>query len=142
MQLIKALVEEYKALIKEMFLYGIIGLTSAGIDTLVFHLLTDKLGMYSLFANIISVPVGICISFTLNLFFNFKTMDHIFRRFVSFFAVGMFGLLLSEGILVLGELNSWNILLTKIASVVIVAIVQYLLNKFISFRKTKVGEEK
>lgn len=138
----KNLFIKYKDLIREMFLYGIIGLTSAGIDTLVFHLLTKKAGMYSLFANMISVPIGICISFTLNLFFNFKTKDHILKRFISFFAVGMLGLVLSEAILAFGEHQSWNILITKIASVVIVAIVQYILNKFISFRKTKTEEAK
>lgn len=135
------LIQKYGALFKEMFLYGIIGVTSAGIDTLLFHLLTSKFGVYSLYANIFSVIVGICISFTLNLFFNFKTKDHIARRFASFFMIGMFGLLLSEGILALGEHQSWNMLLTKIASVVIVAIVQYILNKFISFRKTKQTKE-
>ena len=133
----KSLLHKYGPLLKEMFLYGIIGLTSSGIDTLLFHLLTSKVGIYSLYANIFSVIVGICISFTLNLFFNFKTKDHITRRFASFFMVGMFGLLLSEGILALGEHQSWNMLLTKIASVVIVAIIQYVLNKFISFRNTK-----
>ena len=133
----KSLLHKYGPLLKEMFLYGIIGLTSSGIDTLLFHLLTSKVGIYSLYANIFSVIVGICISFTLNLFFNFKTKDHIARRFASFFMVGMFGLLLSEGILALGEHQSWNMLLTKIASVVIVAIIQYVLNKFISFRNTK-----
>ena len=133
----KSLLHKYGPLLKEMFLYGIIGLTSSGIDTLLFHLLTSKVGIYSLYANIFSVIVGICISFTLNLFFNFKTKDHIARRFASFFMVGMFGLLLSEGILALGEHQSWNMLLTKSASVVIVAIIQYVLNKFISFRNTK-----
>lgn len=139
--MIKSLLQKFGPLLKEMFLYGIIGLTSSGIDTLLFHLLTSKFGVYSLFANIFSVIVGICISFTLNLFFNFKTKDHVARRFASFFLVGMFGLVLSEGILALGEHQSWNILLTKIASVVIVAIVQYILNKFISFRKTKETKE-
>ena len=138
----KNLLVKYKDLIREMFLYGIIGLTSAGIDTLVFHLLTKKVGMYSLFANMISVPIGICISFTLNLSFNFKTKDHVLKRFISFFAVGMFGLVLSEAILAIGEQQDWNILITKIASVVIVAIIQYILNKFISFRKAKTEEVK
>lgn len=133
----KALLQKYWPLLKEMVLYGIIGLTSSGIDTLLFHLLTSKVGIYSLYANIFSVIVGICISFTLNLFFNFKTKDHIARRFASFFLVGMFGLLLSEAILALGEHLSWNMLLTKIGSVVIVALVQYILNKFISFKKGK-----
>lgn len=138
----KELIKKYLPLIKEMFLYGIIGVISAGLDTLIFHLLTSKAGMYSLYANMISVPIGICVSFTLNLFFNFKTKDHILRRFISFFCVGMFGLLLSELILALGESKDWNMLITKIASVVIVAIVQYLLNKFISFRKTKKEDSK
>lgn len=129
--------QKYGVLLKEMFLYGIIGLTSACIDTLLFHLLTSKAGIYSLYANVCSVIVGICLSFTLNLFFNFKTKDHVARRFASFFMVGMFGLILSEAILALGELQSWNMLMTKIASVVIVAAIQYILNKFISFRKTR-----
>ncbi len=132
----QGIIKKYGPLLKEMILYGIIGATSAGVDTLLFHLLTSKLSVYSLYANIVSVIVGICISFTLNLFFNFKTKDHIGRRFLSFFLVGMFGLLLSEGILALGEHFSWNILWTKIASVIIVAAVQYVLNKFISFRKS------
>lgn len=133
----RLLFQKYGTLLKEIFLYGIIGMTSSGIDTLLFHLLTSRIGIYSLYANIFSVIVGICISFTLNLFFNFKTKDHIAKRFISFFMIGLFGLILSEGILAVGEHQSWDMLVTKIVSVVIVAIIQFILNKFISFSKGK-----
>lgn len=133
-QLIKKLCDRFPIL-REMFLYGIIGLTGSGIDTLLFLLLVYKLNIYSVVANCLSVVVGIFISFVLNMNFNFKTKDKVLRRFISFFAVGMFGLVMSTGIIALGEHFDWNILVTKICTIFIVAIVQYVLNKFISFKK-------
>jgi len=139
-QMIKKIFKRYRHLIREMFLYGIIGSTSAGIDTLVFSFLVFELGVFSVVANCISVVIGISISFTLNLNFTFKVKDKIVRRGISFFSVGLFGLSLSSGLIALGEYLDWNILYTKISTIFIVALIQYLLNKFISFRKTKLME--
>ncbi len=121
-------------LFKQLFLYGIIGLFSSTIDALFFHFLIYKLGVYSVIANVFSVILGILISFILNLNFNFKIKNKIIIRFFSFLVVGLFGLLLSTMIIALGEKSNWNIFITKIISIFIVAIVQFILNKFISFK--------
>lgn len=127
-------------LFKQLFLYGIIGAFSSGIDAILFHFLVYRVNIYSIVANIFSVLVGILISFFLNLNFNFKVKDRVFVRFLSFFAVGVLGLLLSTGIIALGEKLDWDIFITKIGSIFIVAMVQFILNKLISFRTKKYKE--
>ena len=127
-------------LFKQLFLYGIIGAFSSGIDAILFHFLVYRVNIYSIIANIFSVLVGILISFFLNLNFNFKVKDRVFVRFLSFFAVGVLGLLLSTGIIALGEKLDWDIFITKIESIFIVAMVQFILNKLISFRTKKYKE--
>lgn len=129
-------------LFKQLFLYGIIGAFSSGIDAILFHFLVYRVNVYSIVANIFSVLVGILISFFLNLNFNFKVKDRVFFRFLSFFTVGVLGLLLSTGIIALGEKLYWNIFITKIGSIFIVAMVQFILNKLISFRTKKLRSKK
>ena len=119
-------------LFKQLFLYGIIGAFSSGIDAILFHFLVYRVNVYSIVANIFSVLVGILISFFLNLNFNFKVKDRVFVRFLSFFTV----------IIALGEKLYWNIFITKIGSIFIVAMVQFILNKLISFRTKKLRSKK
>lgn len=124
-------------LFKQLFLYGIIGLFSSAMDALFFHFLVYRIHIYNVIANIYSVILGILISFFLNLNFNFKVKDKVLFRFCSFFAVGLFGLLLSTGIITLGEKAHWDIFITKIGSIFVVAAVQFILNKLISFKTNK-----
>lgn len=122
-------------LLKELFLYGVIGVISSSVDALLFKaLITYWLENY-LIVNSISVIAGILISFTLNLYFNFKTFDNILKRFISFFSVGIFGMLLSSMILTVGDKLNIDIFIVKLASIVIVAAIQFVLNKLLSFRK-------
>ena len=55
-----------------------------------------------------------------------------------FFAVGIFGMFLSSVLLhfFIDTLNL-NELLSKLASIIIVVIIQFILNKYISFREDK-----
>ena len=126
--------------LRQLFLYGIIGLFSSTIDALFFHFLVYKVHIYSVIANIFSVVLGILISFILNLNFNFKVKDKIFIRFLSFFTVGLLGLLLSTVIIALGEKLNWDIFITKIGSIFIIAMVQFILNKLVSFKTKKYKE--
>lgn len=126
--------EKYKQLIKQMLLYGVIGGLSAAVDVLVFTLLLQT-GLYELVANIFSVHVGIFISFCLNRRYNFKKTDRIAKRFVSFYLTGLLGLGLSSFILWGGMQLSFSALVTKVFSVLIVAAVQFVINRFITFRE-------
>ena len=132
--LIKALYSKFRNLI----LYGIIGCCTASLDFLIFTGLTQWTPTHYIVANAISCSTGILCSFLLNRKYNFKVTDHTMRRMVIFFSVGIFGLLLSSVILHFCIDNmQWNELISKLTSIVIVVIIQFFLNKYISFREDK-----
>jgi putative flippase GtrA len=121
---------------RNLILYGIIGGFSAGIDFLVFYLLTSYLEVFYLLANIISVTIGITISFVLNKNFNFKVKDKVFKRFLIFISVGFGGLLLSSALLYfLIDILSFEKNISKFLSIVFVVLIQYFANKFVTFKK-------
>jgi putative flippase GtrA len=116
-------------------LYGIIGGFCAALDFGVYTALCYFDMMPYLWANIISIHVGIFMSFLLNRSFNFKVKDKATKRFLSFYAVGLTGLGISELMLYLMvTLGGMNELLCKLISIVVVALIQFLLNKYITFR--------
>jgi putative flippase GtrA len=59
-------------------------------------------------------------------------------RFLSFYVVGITGLLISSGLLVLFiEKMQIHELVSKAITVIVVALIQFLLNKYISFKHGK-----
>jgi putative flippase GtrA len=75
-------------------------------------------------------------SFMLNRKFNFKKTDRVLFRAVSFYLTGLFGLVMSEGLLWLGTIClNFAVIPIKIASVIVVAGTQFIINKSIAFRK-------
>jgi putative flippase GtrA len=91
--------------------------------------------MYYLAANCISVLAGIATSFSLNRTYNFKVKDKTIRRFSIFLMVGLCGMLLSNLILWMGiDKMGGDELIVKLASIFLVALFQFLLNKYVTFR--------
>lgn len=128
------MLEKIKKMFREMFLYGIFGVFSASMDTLSFYLLS-KTTIPMIVVNFISVNIGITISFLLNSFINFRKTDKLKLRALRFYGVGYVGLLLSTLILWVGiEQLSFDKMGVKIFSVIFVAVIQYLANKFITFK--------
>ena len=123
-----------KAFLRNFFLYGLIGGISAGFDALVFAVLVKGLGWNEFLGNAVSTHCGIFLSFFLNSRYNFKKTDKLSRRFLSFYLTGLFGLALSSGILGLG--NHWEIdpMFTKLAAIIIVAVIQFFINRAAAFR--------
>ena len=120
-------------IIKEMFLYGLIGGTSALLDALLFIVLR-KIGLQIYVSNFISINAGIALSFVLNTYFNFKKTDNLKKRAVSFFSVGYIGLLLSFLILYIFVTKmNFNEVVIKLFSIVFVAAVQFVLNKLFTY---------
>lgn len=119
---------------RNLILYGIIGGLSSGLDALVFALLIRIPSANRFAVNTLSVHCGIFLSFFLNSRYNFKKTDHIRERFIPFYLTGLFGLLLSQGILWLGGYLGADTLLTKLVSIVIVALVQFFINRAVAFR--------
>lgn len=120
---------------RDLILYGLIGVLSSSLDFGVYTVLVKCLSLNYLLANSISVVVGITTSFTLNRKYNFKVSDKTIRRFAIFMTVGLCGLILSNLILFVC-INTIHIneLLSKLLSIALVVILQFLANKFITFK--------
>lgn len=131
----KIKVLEKYPIIKEMFLYGIIGVLSSTIDSLFFILLT-KVNFMELIANFISVNIGITVSFFLNTYCNFKQKNNLGKKAISFFGVGYIGLAISTLIIYIFITKlRYNAVIVKIVSVIIVAMIQFILNKVFTYKK-------
>lgn len=129
---IKTLYNKYRNLIN----YCIIGCSGALLDFLLYSLLISIFKMHYLIANIISVTLGITNNFFLNAFLNFKVTDNIGKRFVSFYMVGMLGLIISESLLyMLIDMFNINSIIAKILTIFVITVIQYILNKTVTFKK-------
>ena len=121
---------------RELVMYCMIGCTGATLDFVIYAALTSCNAMHYQLANYFSVSVGIVNNFFLNYYFTFKTRDHIFIRLISFYCIGMFGWLLSAVILwICIEKLNLNVLVAKLCTIVMVTVVQFCFNKFITFKK-------
>jgi len=132
-EIIKTLYQKFRNLI----LYGLIGGLSSSIDFLIYTILVKFVLENYLVANSLSVTVGILISFTLNRKYNFKVTDKTVKRLLIFFAVGFSGMIVSNALLYLFiDVMQLNEILSKLMSIVVVVICQFLVNKYVTF-KTK-----
>lgn len=131
-------IKRYYSRFRNLILYGIIGGFCASLDFAIYTLLCHYDLVPFLWANVISIHTGIICSFILNRTFNFKIKDKTPQRFLSFYVVGLVGLAISEGMLyVMVTLGGWNELICKLISIVIVALIQFVLNKYITFNTKK-----
>lgn len=131
----KEILKKYYYRFRNLILYGIIGGFCATLDFVVYTLLCHFDIMPYLWANVISIHCGIICSFLLNRSFNFKVKDKPSQRFLSFYIVGLIGLGISEGMLYLMvTIGGWHEILCKLISVAVVALVQFILNKYITFK--------
>ena len=123
---------------RNLILYGIIGGFCAGLDFGIYSGLCYWDIMPYLLANIISIHVGIFTSFVLNRSINFKVKDKVKTRFLSFYVVGLVGLGISTLMLwLMVDMAHWNEIVCKLVTIVVVALVQFLLNKHITFKSNK-----
>lgn len=123
---------------KQFFIYALIGASGALLDYLAFLVMMQFLPIHYLFINFISTTMGIANNFFLNARFNFKIRDNMLRRFVSFYAIGMLGLVVASGMLYgLIDLLAFPPALAKLLSIVVIVLLQYQLNKRISFKNSQ-----
>jgi putative flippase GtrA len=128
-----SIIRRHGSFLRQFILYGIIGCLAAIIDSFLFYVLSKSLNVN--ISNFISVNCGIVLSFFMNTFVNFKIKNKMVKRVLLFFFIAYCGLGLSMIILWVG-VNRMDIekMYVKIASVIIVAIIQFTLNKRITYR--------
>ena len=121
---------------RNLILYGIIGGFCAALDFGIYTLLCHFDILPYLWANVISTHIGIFTSFFLNRSLNFKVKDKTPQRFLSFYAVGLTGLSMSSFMLwLMVDKVGWNELVCKLITIVFVSLMQFCLNKYITFKK-------
>jgi putative flippase GtrA len=119
---------------RSLLLYTLIGISGVVLDYLLFLVLFNAVGLHEQVANAISTTAGITNNFVLNARFNFRRSDRIVMRFLRFYAVGIAGIGLT--FVLLHVFSGWlgiNPNLVKAASLPIVLLFQYTLNKKWSF---------
>ncbi len=120
--------------VRHLLVYCCIGFCGAGVDFL-FYCILLNCGVHYLVANAVSVLSGITLNFFLNAFLNFRITDHVWARFLSFSSIGLFGFLISSACLYTSvEIFSCDRVIAKIITIGIVVVIQFSLNRLITFK--------
>lgn len=144
--------------IKELIKYGIVGVIGLIIDMGIYYLLVRKLETHYpfsisikelfglgmsvrmidiLISNIISQTLAIINNFILNSYFTFKVTNNKLKRFSSFVGVAAIGMIISSALLTLFiEKIGLSDMFAKILAILIVALIQFIINKYLTFKKT------
>jgi dolichol-phosphate mannosyltransferase len=129
--------EKQAELITNVILYGIIGVIAAIIDFGIFTLFNAATNSrIPEMANVIGAVTGFFVSFSLNTFFNFEKKDRLMFRFVSYGLVCLFGAFLTTTIIHFLK-DLMNLSLLKIICICGVSIIQFILNKLITYSDIK-----
>lgn len=128
----------YAAGLIKFIKYGLVGVLGLVVDMGVFYLLNKKLGVNYVVANIISSSLAIIHNFILNSYFTFKITDNKLKRFATFYLIALIGMAVSSGLLVVFiDGLKLDTMVSKLITVFIVAIGQFIFNKKLTFRKNK-----
>ncbi|WP_108821150.1 GtrA family protein [Dysgonomonas sp. Marseille-P4361] len=150
--------------LRELVKYGIVGSVGMVIDMGVFYLLAvkfsvqypfsiyirdflgDKIPLYVIDADVshvISSLLAITNNFILNSYFTFKVTDNKFQRFLSFVGIAAIGLVISTMLITL-LVGKFQIdeMYAKIIATCFVAAMQFVVNKFVTFKSKQVQEPK
>lgn len=120
---------------RTFLVYCVIGLSGVGCDFLVYSLLLRSGVASYQQANAVGYLAGTVLSFILNARYNFRVTDRLAVRFLLFAGVAFLGYTVSAA--ALHGLVEWAGLdryLAKAATLVAVVLIQYNLNRLLSFR--------
>lgn len=120
---------------RKFFIYTVIGMSGVLLDLLIFFVLFNLIHLEKNLANAISTSAGITNNFIWNVFLNFKVKDKLFLRFITFYCVGLTGIVITSVMFWIG-VDNWHINanVVKFASIFVVLVWQFNLNKLLSFR--------
>ena len=128
--------EDFVQLVKYV-LIGVLGLVvDFGIYTILTHF---KMNVE--IANIISSTCGIINNFLWNSYTNFKVHDRMILRFISYFIVGQITTVFTTfSLFILVTKLGYPHLIVKIVATFVATLIQFVINKVVTFRKAKKEE--
>ncbi|MDB6227180.1 GtrA family protein [Lactobacillus amylovorus] len=117
--------------------YVLIGVLGLVVDFGVYTILTH-FKMNVEIANIISSTCGIINNFFWNSYANFKVHDRLILRFVSYFLVGQITTIFTTiSLFIFATKMRFPHLIVKIIATFVATLIQFIINKIITFRKSK-----
>lgn len=120
---------------RTLILYFFIGASASLLDVAGFYLFHSLMGIVSTLATTYSVALATVYAFLLNSHFNFKRTDRFLLRLLSYTLVSGVGLIISAIMLfVLNVKLGFDGNIIKILTLPIVFVVQYVLNKKVTFQ--------
>ena len=121
---------------KQFLLYCVIGASGVGLHSLLYYILVKNELLPIQAAYAIGYASGTLLTFFLNAKFNFKTNDKISLRLLSFGTVAFIGWAISAIMLyLLVNKLGMNKIFSLFPTVFVSVLLQYNLNRLISFRK-------
>ena len=115
---------------------GVVGLV---VDMGLFYVFHELMQINYILSNIMSSSLAVINNFILNSIFTFKVKDKLFYRFVSFFSIALAGMAISSGMLaVMIDGMHMNSMVSKGISVFLVAMIQYYVNKKLTFSERNI----
>ncbi|OXC19223.1 GtrA family protein [Lactobacillus crispatus] len=128
--------EDFVQLVKYV-LIGVLGLVvDFGIYTILTHF---KMNVE--IANIISSTCGIINNFLWNSYTNFKVHDRMILRFISYFIVGQITTVFTTvSLFIFVTKLGYPHLIVKIVATFVATLIQFVINKIVTFRKAKKEE--
>lgn len=122
-------------LLRNIFLYGVFGVLAFVLDFSVsLGLVKTVLKEAPEAASIIGNVVGFIFTFTTNTFWNFKAKGKFFARAASYGGITLLGMGISTACIHLFK-DKMNFALLKLGVLVFVSVIQFILNKFITYNE-------
>lgn len=123
--------ESFNQLVK----YVLIGILGLVVDFGTYWILTD-ININVEIANMISSTCGIINNFFWNSYTNFKVHNRMFLRFISYFLVGQITTVFTTiSLFIFATKLGFPHLIVKVIATIVATLIQFVLNKFITFRK-------
>jgi putative flippase GtrA len=117
--------------------YLVIGGAATVMDAVLFMILFNFAAFTEWQAHSVSMPVSSLFSFVVNARHNFRTSDHILLRLASYSVVCVIGFFVGYGVIEAARSVGIDSNAGKIVSLPVAALLQYVLNSRITFRKSK-----
>lgn len=119
--------------------YALVGVVGLVVDMGLFYLFHEMMGINYIASNIMSSSLAVVNNFILNSLFTFKVKDKLLYRFISFYSIALAGMALSSGMLaVMIDVLQMNSMVSKAISVFFVALIQYYVNKKLTFSERSI----
>lgn len=131
---------DYMSLLKKhrnILIYGVIGVSAMVVDVAFFMLFYNVFDFTPIVSTCMSVTIAMVYAFTLNAVYNFKTVDFLHARFVSYAVVSFFGMIASAIILKILVDFDVDANIAKVLSLPPIVVLQYIFNKTITFKQVK-----